>query len=396
MADWKDNFRQGSFRGVEFFCKGHEYNGGRRKVEHEFPNKDRGNTEDLGKKLPGHNLELYVIGDDYFDKRDALQKALDDEGPGELIHPYLGSLNVQVGEYTLSETVDEGRMARFRVQFTNAGAPEFPAASVDPFQSVLNAINAVLDATTAALEKGFSVLNAPARVATAAASLATSAAGRVSQVSKIAGSSAEALADVAYSVRTIQTSALDIVKEPFQLAERFKESFSLLVDAVEDFELLANALSNITSSFAPEPVVGSETETVTRLRGNQQTFSNFIVEVSIATQARAAIEATYTSASEAVDVKVLLNADIERQLPLISDDDTFQAVKDLQAAINLALPPLNVGEKISFIPPKTLPVLAICNSLFGNIEKEMEIISENKIRHPGFVPAGFPIEVSSG
>lgn len=394
--DWKDDLREGSFRGVPFKIRSHKFASGRHNVEHEFPSRDEGNTEDLGGRLPGYQMELYVLGDDYFDQRDALIKALDEEGSGELIHPYLGTKTVQVGQYSIQETVDEGRMCRFSVDFTNAGVAKFPTEATDAFQSIFDAADAILDAATAALEIGFSVINTPARVAQAAADLVDAAGDLVYFVAKKAGSSAQGVADVAFSIKSIQQDAIQIVRTPDVLAQRFKDSFALLLVAVEDFKTLANLLSEQTSSFAPEPVIGSDTPTVLKLKGNQLAFQNFIIAASIANQAKAAIQGNYLSIDEALNVKALLNRDIENLLLMVTDDDSFQYLKDLQVAVNLGLPPQNVGETISFTPGKTLPALVICQRLFGNIDKEMELLMQNKVRHPGFVPGAEELEVSSG
>lgn len=393
--DWKDNYRQGSFRGVEFKAKSHKYDSGRHDVEHEFPSKREGNTEDLGQRLPKHMLELYVLGDDYFEQRDALMEALDQEGPGQLIHPYLGTKQVQVGKYTVQETVEEGRMARFSVEFNTAGIAQFPAESVDAFQSILDAVDKVLDAATAALEAGFSVLNAPARVAEAAADLVDGACDRIDKVVKIVGTSAQGVADVAFAIRNIRADVVDLVKAPGLLAQRFRDAFGLLADAVEDFKDLAESLSGETSSFSPDPVIGADTPTVNKLIGNQLAFENFFVSVSIATQSSAAIQGNYLSVNEALVIRDLINSDIEDRLLKVTDDDTYQELKDLQVAANIGLPPQDVGELISYTPPETMPALVICQKLFGNIVKADEIVSHNHVSHPGFVPGLIPIEVST-
>ena len=85
-SKWLEKFRQGSFKGIEFKTDSHNFVGGRRIQEHEFPQKEQNRTEDLGRKLRRFTLELLVIGDRYFANRDALVEALESEGPGEPIH----------------------------------------------------------------------------------------------------------------------------------------------------------------------------------------------------------------------------------------------------------------------------------------------------------------------
>ena len=73
----------------------------------------------------------------------------------------------------------------------------------------------------------------------------------------------------------------------------------------------------------------------------------------------------------------------------------FQSIKDLQGSLSKALPPEGLQEQVTFTPPITLPALVIAYQLFGNISKEQEIVEENLISHPGFVPGGEPIQVSA-
>lgn len=393
--DWKDKLRSGSFRGVAFKTKSHQYDSGRHDVGHEFPKRNESNTEDLGQRLPKFSLDLYVLGDDYFEQRDALMRALDEEGPGELIHPYLGTRQVQVGKYTLTETAEEGRIARFKVEFSNSGSQKFPVESVDAFQSVLDGVNAALDAATAAFETAFSVANAPARVAEAAASLSKNMADRVTRIAKIAGRSAQAVADISFAMRNLKANALDLVRTPSALAAQFKDAFAMLLEATDDLKNLSKIISEEASSFEPDAIVGPDTPTTAKLKGNQVALTNLFVSISVSTQAQAAIEGNYVSVDESVVIRDLLNKDLDSLLESLTDDDTFQEIKNIQVAANLGLPPQNVGEILTFIPGKTLPALVISQKLFGSIEKEDELIAQNNVRHPGFVPALTPVEVSA-
>ncbi len=396
MAEWVEEYRQGSFRGVEFKTKSHELREGRRKVDHEFPSKEEGNSEDIGKRLFRDALDIYVIGDDYFAQRDALREALNTEGPGELIHPYLGTLQVQVGGYSMSETTDEGRMARFNVEFTEAGEPKFPAEATDAQQSVLNASGSALDASKNAFEEAFGVLGEAARVAEDAAALVSDAADSIQEVTDKVGEGAQAIADVAFAIRNIKADAEALVRTPGLLVDRFHDAFALLFDAVVEPKDLSLALSGTTSNFQGDPVIGGDTPTVNTLRGNQLAIENMIVEASVSSSATAAIQGNYVSVDESVDVLALLNRDLDSQLDKISDDNLFQNIRDLKVAINRGLPPQDVGDLIQFTPKKSLPVVVISHKLFGNIEKEQEIIEQNKIRHPGFAEGGTELEVSSG
>ncbi|MFB9087676.1 DNA circularization N-terminal domain-containing protein [Erwinia tracheiphila] len=88
LADGK-----GSFRGVPFrMIEDTTLTGGRRIVRHEYPLRDEGLTEDMGRALRQYAFTAVVVGDDYFDQRDALINALEAGDVGELVHPNWGTL----------------------------------------------------------------------------------------------------------------------------------------------------------------------------------------------------------------------------------------------------------------------------------------------------------------
>ena len=115
---WRDRLAPASFRGVPFYVESSDYTTGRRTVEHEYPFKDDAPfTEDMGRSSRSISVDGYVLGEDYFTERDALLDALETSGPGELIHPYLGTINVAVGTVRVRESSKDGGIAFFNIDF---------------------------------------------------------------------------------------------------------------------------------------------------------------------------------------------------------------------------------------------------------------------------------------
>lgn len=396
MADWRDDLRSGSFRGVAFFLTSHEYSSGRRKVDHEFPSKEQSNSEDIGRSIRRFRLDMYVLGDDYFEKRDALIEALETEGPGELVHPYLGAKLVQVGGFGVTEDVREGRIARFNVEFVEAGVAKFPEETLDAFSAALSAVNSVLDAAESVVSTAVDVANAPARVIETLTDQIENVADRLQAIVDKVGSVANGVANAAYSIRKLKADAIALANSPALLASRFRDAFALLFDTVTDTKSLARELSGNTSSPFFDEIVGPNTPQNRILKGNSIAFENYVIYLSVATQAQATLQGNFISVQEAIDLRDLLGEQIELQLVRTDDDGLFQDLRDLKSQMIAALPPAQVGELIRYTPVKTLPALVISYQLFGTTEKEQEIIDENNVRHPGFVPEGIEIEVSNG
>ena len=129
---WRDNLVRASFRGVPFHVNDTDAPvAGRRLVVHEYPGRDEPFVEDLGRRTKAWTIEAFVVGEDYARTRDRLIEACDVAGPGELVHPYLGSLQVQCRACSVSERTREGRMARFSLEFVESGANQFPTSTTN-------------------------------------------------------------------------------------------------------------------------------------------------------------------------------------------------------------------------------------------------------------------------
>lgn len=127
LADGK-----GTFRGVPFFIyEDGTLAGGRRIVRHEYPLRDDGQTEDMGQALRQYAFTAVVLGDDYFDQRDALIEALEAKGIAELVHPNWGTLNAQIETYTVRESCGAQGNAIFSITFSPAADDTAPMEAED-------------------------------------------------------------------------------------------------------------------------------------------------------------------------------------------------------------------------------------------------------------------------
>ena len=133
MSDWRDRLiwaeennqqrKKASFRGIPFFIRDSGRSVGRRNVVHQYPLKDIPYIEDLGQDIDEFTINGYVVQNkdnqqDYIDERDLLIEALRKFGPGTLIHPYYGELQVNLlGKARIEESFSQGGIARFTMTF---------------------------------------------------------------------------------------------------------------------------------------------------------------------------------------------------------------------------------------------------------------------------------------
>jgi len=133
---WRANLQPASFRGVPFHVRADAKSGGRRLVPFEYPKKDTPYTEDMGRRVRRFRQAAYIIYspalcNDYQTARDDLWKALEQEGPGVLVHPLMGVDTVEVDHYSMIETQERGGECVFEIEFIEAGTQAFANGTPD-------------------------------------------------------------------------------------------------------------------------------------------------------------------------------------------------------------------------------------------------------------------------
>lgn len=434
---WLDKYRTGSFRGVPFKTRAHTASGGRRKQDREFAKREVGNSEDLGKKLKTFSMDLYVIGSDYIEQRDALEEALDTPDAGELVHPYRGTIRVQTGTYSVTETVDEGRMARFTVEFTEAGEIKFPDIAADGISSAFDQASAL-----ASDSKSFfaTVLDTVAQVAFVIQSAADDTRALVNDIKKAVSSVTDVVASVGFAIRNLNAAIDDLIQLPQELADQiegvFNELLSVFEDEPETTERIMSAfLGGVDATVAKRPVVSTVPfdplapppapgdpppgpddpptvePTASRLTEsrNQSAIVNLFKQLALSTQSKSVVEIEFASTAAALESRDEVVDGLDQQIDvttgprvvdesgdLLTDDDLYQTMKQLQTALTQAVPRTGTTELIEFTPAQTIPAIVIAHNLFEDLGKETEIVDQNAVEHPGFVPGGEIIEVSAG
>jgi prophage DNA circulation protein len=133
---WRDRYRPASFRGAGFYLDTGARSGGRRGVTFEYPKRDTPSDEDMGRRARRSAVTGYVLGPDYDRAAQDLEDALNTEGPGSLVHPNMGEMQVRCETYTRAESKDRGNIAVFEMTFVEVGTSAYDLVS-DPTQFML-------------------------------------------------------------------------------------------------------------------------------------------------------------------------------------------------------------------------------------------------------------------
>ena len=393
---WRDELREGSFRGTPFFIDVSQKTLGRRAILHEMPNREEPSSEDMGRNAETFEVEGHVVGDDYFVAKRALEKVFNKPGPGELIHPYYGSKFVQVGPVTISESNLEGAIAKFSAKFFEAGNNRFPKGVNDKGAILSQAISDATDSAAADFEDKFSIAGLPQYAVDSARDGVSLAQETFDKVSKIGGDVSDAIANLAFSTRNLVAEVNDLLASPDQLASRLLDSYGFLQDAFSGAEDQNTAFS-VFFGFGNEDVSG-DTPVRVQEKQNQDALNNFMRRVAAIKAAESASVAEYASFQDAEKAREDITAVIEEQIREDDGTDIFQKLSDVNAALVEALPDVDTDlpnlKEITL--QSTTPSLLLTYDLFESIDNEQDIIDRNDIRHPGFIPANQVLEVLDG
>ena len=396
-----DELRQASFRGFEFFVSTSQVGGGRRAVQHQYPNRETPYTEDMGRSARSYQLEGHVIGNDYLEAKRRLFEVFEKKGGGELIHPFYGSLMVQVSELNVSESIREGAIAVFTCTFLELGDAKFPKGINDKGSIVADRKAAALADAKADFDDSFSITGLPGFAVDSARFLVSKAQSLFDSVTKPLADTAEGIADLAFSTRNLVAEVNDLLQSPGLLSQRLLDSFQLMEDAIGSGNDKTSAYSAFFNFSGDEPVTGS-TPTRLKEKENESAFQNFMRRVACISACQTALSGEYDSIDEAQSTRESITDVIEDQIRQIDVDQTntdlLQSLSDLNASIVDALPDPDADlPSIKKITPENDQIsLLLAYDLNDSLDNEQDIINRNKIRHPAFIDAGEELEVIGG
>ncbi|MFU0967146.1 DNA circularization protein [Kluyvera ascorbata] len=428
---WKDRLVDASFRGVPFKTEDESLTAGRRVETHEFVNRDKPYTEDLGKATSRPKFSAYVIGDDCYEQRDRLIEALNKPGPGTLIHPAYGEMSVCVdGEINVSSSSSEGRMVRFDLRFVEAGELTYPTSGAATANTLVSSCSALDDCISDNFEK-FGMDGMPDFVQNGVIDDATSMLGYVSDKMAMVDSGISAAA------RLMQGDISVLLPPPSsgkgfvdQLQTMWRSGNRLSGNASDLFTMIKNFSGiSLGSDLAPRGVWKTDSKTTQ----NQKQQSNYVASavrttaISEAAYAVTTLPAPVITTSEQsqqsngwpsvthpelnnapdeatvvvvptwddlVDIRDTLNTAIEKELSRTTDDSLFLALRRVKSDLNNDIKSrlAQTQKTVLRTPDEVTPALVLAAAWFDNAARESDIVRRNAVAHPGFVPVS-PLRV---
>lgn len=397
---WLDNLRPASFRGVPFFVESSKKALGRRAVVHEFPNRETPYTQDMGRVATAWTLDGHVLGTDYDVEKRKLEEAFNKYGPGELIHPYDGLQNVQIGNVEFTESTKEGAILYFSATIYEAGSLDFPKSVDDKAAILAEASDQAIADAKADFDDNFSITGLPGFAVDSARAKIAAAQKMYDESNKGLRDIADAGAELAYSTRNLVAETNDLLKSPSQLSQKLLDSFNLLKSTFSNVNFQTDALTAFFTFGASD--VGGDTTGMTPVRAkeaaNKDIFNNFMRRVAAASASVTAQQGEYDSFQEAEEIRDQITEVIEEQIRTGEDTEVYQSLIDVKAALVSALPDEDADMPLlkQYTTEAVVSSLELAYDLYQDPRAEADIIARNKIQNPGFISSGKTLEVLSG
>jgi len=442
MSTWRDQLHPASFRGVPFHVDSDSMPAGRRTQTHEYPQRDKPLVEDLGRVTREIKLAAFVIGEDCYFQRDNLLNALDKPGAGELVHPWYGRLTATATVCSVSHERREGGMVRFDLVFVEDGEKGFPAGVPNTARQLEDSSESLLESAIARYKSAMAVVN---RARLAVVALQNGVAGVqmaiASELRQLTGlvSSVEALADMlinapgnfAAMIRGQFASVGGSSRSSgyrwgpssggesasLEADPEFARTVAALPEATPEFASFAESGRAITGQVeqarqlanAPPPAGGADTAAV--VTAARELVRDALIVLAV----REAVAMPVVQAPEPLTGFATLEqqvvAPIQRpEVPVTADVVALRdAISDALWLAALASPVEHVeqleavrsqvrahltevaraGVRLSEVTTReSLPAVVLAYQRYGDATRAEEIVTRNKVQHPGFLPVG--------
>ena len=392
----QDDLRPASFRGVPIDVQGGDIEAGRRTQLHEYPQRDKPFVEDLGRAARALAVTAVLVGADYVARANRLLAAIEEKGPGTLVHPWLGSLRVShAGQARVSFDAALGQ-ARLQLSFVESGELTFPTAeSATPTQSRL-AAQGVEDAAAESFANSFQVNGEPDFVAEAASADLGKAFDAIAGSSGFSGMQ---VAGYANNASAALTRARSLMANPMQLALVVMETLRLsdLSGAVQGWGDIARSLIRLASAAGLQTSGVSLFTTPTRRTADTNSRAIFALTrqgliaqaVGASSFVGSAADASQTRAyDDQVAVRNDLIAAIDTESMLTSSDAVYDALQAARSRVwaDMTTRSRSSARLTTVRPPVPVPALALAYDLYEDAGRDGEIVARNRVSHPGFVP----------
>lgn len=424
---WKDEKEKASFRGVPFWVDTERSKRGRRTVVHEYPKRDVPMVEDMGLATQTVSFSAWVAGADCFTQRDALLKALEEPGAAELVHPWYGRLMVVSTAVDVSHSEHEGGVVRFDLEFTKGEGSAFPVGAASTGTRADFAASTVQTSA----QSRFKTAMSSVKVAQAQVGLVQS---RLREVAQVLDDGLlpfrEVFRDVQAVYSEITTTPVAFAAKVFALVDGAFREFRGFGDGSKGDRVVSLAgiggkggtVQRLGDVSPPaEPISGAVVRAVIDLVGDAAVV-DAIRDVAVLPTARPpersdavvavdslALAPVRVDGGNGRDLADVLLGGVRRDLPVVddvraardqlgqalwtlalrADTEHYEALTSARIASGRHLDAVGMRglRTRGYTPVAVLPGLVLAYKEYADATRAGEIVTRNRVVHPGFLPA---------
>lgn len=411
MSVLSEQLQPASFRGVPFEVEASGITVGRRTVVHEYPQRDRPYIEDMGRATRNITLQCFVVGSDYLEQAQALMHELEEPGPGTLIHPWLGEMEVTITSVSELQ-FDQGLgVASVTITATEAGDLEFPAVTADEDTEALEAADAVEKSAVDKFCEDFdlSTINDWADSALEGSLL--------DALNFVSAGDLGKLFDYAEGVANLANKAMALLStDPKIFATRLAVALGLSrwATTISAWRGVAKSLKNLckhdklkarTKAYAERK--GELMSDVTRqVMKSQAAIETLVRQLLIAQMVGVStlvatskdvsspdgeedMRTTTRSYDEIVELRDELCQVLDDELLMEENDEMYQVLDEARTAIfDVLTHKADALQHVVIVKPDDVfPAVVLAYDYHDDADRDLEIARRNSVEHEGFCPA---------
>ncbi len=441
LSTFQSLLQQAYWRGVPFLVDASETTKGRKLAVHEYPFRDGGWMEDMGRKQREFRMTGHLVGDFAPVMQLLLDTAIELPGPGLLIHPTLGAMKVALISASTVSRADKMRVISIEFVFREQGESLFPSIITKTLSSVIGTVSDALLKFGSEIAIGLAVVVVASGLiarlagtgvtqsfATASNTAATDPAALVGMATglpppddstsygRYANGSAYTALPPGTTVASLQGQMA--VQRVAVAAAAAAASAAAAAFSATTAQTLVNAIAGLIEALRAmmsnpadqiRVLLGLATFTDTKTYGATGLSANAgIVAATIAATCRrcaltslALASAAYQPSSfqDAVAVRDQIAAALDVEITAAGDagdDQSYIALKNVRAAViqDLTTRAAALPLVMTITLPSNMPSLVVAYRLYRDASRSDEIAAETNVIHPAFLPTTMQVLAS--
>lgn len=424
------------WRGVPFKVVGAQVRKGRKIALHEYPFRDGGWAEDMGRAQKIYSFTGYLIGDLAPVMQLALDAAAEEPGPGLLIHPTIGAVNVALLSCATAVRRDAMRVIEVQFEFIEQGEQSFPLQLIATAVSVVAASDLLVSISGGSIgsgSPGAAAAMSPTAIGagvTTVQGFATACIGAAGDSAAIAALAVALPTDVGSSNGRFAAGNASLLQPPGTTIGGLQAQVALQRGAVvtagiaaaaavneftpETGPAVSAALSGLTeatrvvmsdpadqvrilthlATFVPADQFVSSSAWGTEIVTVRDGIASLARRMALASLARGAAAYAPVSYQDAADLRASIAAAFDAEITAAGDageDDVYAALKALRAAViaDLTTRGASLPQTLEVTFATALPSLTLAQMLYRDASRSDEIAREVTVPHPAFCPTTF-------